>query len=144
MTLTHDRRAELLGACRLFGGLERDGLGAIAAARSRSTSRAEHVIARQGEIGTGFFVVVEGRVRVVARRRGGRGAGTRRVLRRAVGDRRRAPQRPGRRRRADALPGLASWDFERVLLEQPRVALAVLRAVAAPPPRGRRADRAGT
>ena len=103
MTLTHDRRAELLGGCPLFKGI--DGTAAwprSPRSRPRSTSRPSHVIARQGEIGTGFFVVVEGRVRVVRDGEAVARARARRVLRRAVGARRRAAQRHGRRRGADA------------------------------------------
>ena len=64
MTLTHDRRAELLGACRLFEGLQRT-TWPRSRPGGRGRLRSSDVIARQGEIGTGFFVVAEGRVRVV-------------------------------------------------------------------------------
>ena len=61
MTLTQDRRTELIGGCPLFRGLDAAGLGAIAGAAIEVDFPAERVIARQGEIGTGFFVIVEGR-----------------------------------------------------------------------------------
>ena len=65
MTLTHDRRTELLAGCPLFRGIEPGGLAALAELATAVDFPAGHVIARQGEIGTGFFVIVEGRVRVV-------------------------------------------------------------------------------
>ena len=98
-------RTELIGACPLFRGL------APRRPRGRRRARpievdfpAERVIARQGEIGTGFFIVVDGRVRVVRDGDDGRAPRPGRVLRRAVGAGRRAARRAGRDRRADALP----------------------------------------
>jgi CRP-like cAMP-binding protein len=61
----HDRRVEMLGACPLFGGVSREVLERIASRATDIDFPAGHVIARQNEIGTGFFVVAEGRVRVV-------------------------------------------------------------------------------
>jgi CRP-like cAMP-binding protein len=131
MTLTHDRRAELLGACRLFEGLQADGLAAIASRAVEIDFGPRDVIARQGEIGTGFFVVAEGRVRVirdgeaVAELGPGEFFGELSVI-------------DGAPRNAQVVAvepthclGIASWDFEAILTEQPRVALAVLRAVVA-------------
>ena len=65
MTLTADHRAELLGACPLFQGLGPPTSRRSPAAAIEVEFPAERVIARQGEIGTGFFIVVDGRVRVV-------------------------------------------------------------------------------
>jgi CRP-like cAMP-binding protein len=130
MPLTQDRRAELLGACRLFRGLDERGLAAIAAVAIEVDFPAERVIARQGEIGTGFFVVVEGTVRVVrdgamvAKLGPGEFFGELSVL-------------DGEPRVAQVVTdgptrclALASWDLERVLREEPGVALSVLRVVA--------------
>jgi CRP/FNR family cyclic AMP-dependent transcriptional regulator len=131
MTLTADRRAELIGACPLFTGLERDDLSAVAAAAIEVDFPAERVIARQGEIGTGFFLVVRGRVRVVrdgatiAHIGPGEFFGELSVL-------------DGGPRVAQVVSdepttclALASWDFERVLRDEPGVALAILRVVVA-------------
>ena len=131
MTLTHDRRAELLGACRLFAGLDADDLAAIASRAVEIDFRPRDVIARQGEIGTGFFVIADGRVRVirdgetVAQLGPGEFFGELSVI-------------DGAPRNAQVIAieptqclGIASWDFEAILLEQPRVSLAVLRAVVA-------------
>lgn len=130
MTLTQDRRAELLGACRLFHGVEAGDLASVAVRAVEIEFPADHVIARQGEIGTGFFVVVEGSVRVV---RGGEvvailGPG----------------EFFGELSVLDGLPrvaqvvaveptrclALASWDFEQALVDSPPLALAILRGLA--------------
>lgn len=130
MTLTQDRRAELIGACPLFGGLDGAGLAAVAAAAIEVEFPGDRVIARQGEVGTGFFVVVEGAARVVrdggvvARLGPGEFFGELSLL-------------DGGPRVAQVVAdgptrclALASWDFERVLREEPGVALSVLRVVA--------------
>src|SRR5262245_19958070 len=64
MTLTQDLRTALFGGCPLFRGLEDTGLAALADAAVEVDFPADRVIARQGEIGTGFFVIVDGAVRV--------------------------------------------------------------------------------
>ncbi len=130
MTNTGDRKTELLAAAPLFADVDADGLARIAARTVEVEFSAGHVIARQGEIGTGFFLVVSGRVRVV---RDGQEAasmgpgdffGELSIL-------------DGKPRVAQVVAteptvclALASWDFEAVVTEQPAVALAVLRALA--------------
>jgi CRP/FNR family cyclic AMP-dependent transcriptional regulator len=131
MTLTADRRTALIGACPLFQGLVPADLDAVAATAIEVDFPADRVIARQGEIGTGFFIVVSGRVRVVrdgtpvARLGPGEFFGELSVL-------------DGGPRVAQVVAdepticlAIASWDFERVLREEPGVALAVLKVVAA-------------
>lgn len=130
MTLTHDRRAELLGGCPLFHGTDADDLAALARSATEVRFPPGHVIARQGEIGTGFFVVVGGRVkvvrdgRIVAELGPGEFFGELSVI-----------DRMPRTAQVTAIDettclALASWDFERVLLEQPRLSLAILRGLA--------------
>jgi len=130
MTLTHDRRAELLGGCPLFKGIDAIGLASLADLATSVDFPAGHVIARQGEIGTGFFVVIEGAVRVVrdgeliARLGHGEFFGELSVLDRmprnasVIAD------------TATSCLALASWDFDKVLLEQPALTLTILRGVA--------------
>jgi CRP-like cAMP-binding protein len=90
----------------------------------------DHVIARQGEVGTGFFLVASGAARVVrdgttiARIGPGDFFGELSVL-------------DGRPRVAQVVAdgptvclALASWDFEAVIRDEPAVALAVLRVLA--------------
>src|SRR5829696_5639839 len=131
MTLTADRRAELIGACPLFEGLVPPDLAAVAAVAIEVEFPADRVIAREGEIGTGFFILVNGRVRVV---RGGTtvahlGPGE------FFGELSVLDGGPRVAQVVAEVPttclALASWDFERVLREEPGVALAVLRVVAA-------------
>jgi CRP/FNR family cyclic AMP-dependent transcriptional regulator len=130
MTLTHDRRAELLSGCPLFRGIDEAGLAALAELATQVDMPAGHVIARQGEIGTGFFVVVSGRVRVV---RDGAvvsmlGPGD------FFGELSVLDRQPRTAMVAAEVPtsclALASWDFEAVLLAQPALTLAILRGVA--------------
>lgn len=131
MTLTQGRRSELLGACRLFSGVQAEDLAAVAERAIEVEFPADRVIARQGEIGTGFFLVVEGSVRVV--RDGeevavlgpGEFFGELSVL-------------DGLPRVAQVIAieptrclALASWDFEQAVLDSPTLALAILRGLAA-------------
>ncbi len=129
MTLTLDRRTQLLAGCPLFGGVTQDDLAAIGDSALEVDFPADHVIARQGEIGTGFFVVVEGAVRVV---RDGE-----EIARLGPGD------FFGEMSVIDGLPrvaqvvttaptrclALASWEFERLVLDHPTIGLAILRGL---------------
>ena len=130
MTLTRDRKSALLAAARLFDGVDAEGMDRIAAVAVEVEFPADHVIARQGEIGTGFFVIVDGGVRVVrdgetiATLGPGDFFGELSVL-------------DGRPRVAQVIAdgpttclALASWDFEGVLLAEPRVSLSILRGLA--------------
>jgi len=130
MTLTSDRRVELLAATPLFAEVDSAGMARIAARAIEVTFDGGHVIARQGEVGTGFFVVVSGAVRVVrdgaevARLGPGEFFGELSVL-------------DGRPRVAQVIAdgpttclALATWDFEAVITEEPTVALAVMRGLA--------------
>ena len=91
---------------------------------------AERTIAHQGEIGTGLFIVAEGAVRVVrdgqviAHVGPGEFFGELSVL---DGGPRTASRDRGR---THDMPCAGTWDAERVLREQPGVALAVLRVLA--------------
>jgi CRP/FNR family transcriptional regulator, cyclic AMP receptor protein len=130
MTLTHDRRAELLAGCPLFKGIDADGLAKLAELATPVDFPAGHVIARQGEIGTGFFVIVSGSVRVVrdgavvARLGPGEFFGELSVLDQMPRNATVAADEP------TSCLALASWDFDRILLEEPALTLAILRGVA--------------
>jgi CRP/FNR family transcriptional regulator, cyclic AMP receptor protein len=130
MTLTHDHRTELLAGTPLMAGVDPEGIALIARRMVEVDFPKDHVIARQGEVGTGFFLVARGSVRVV---RDGRTIanigpgdffGELSVL-------------DGRPRVAQVIAdepttclGLATWDFEAVVVEQPAVAMAILRGLA--------------
>jgi CRP/FNR family cyclic AMP-dependent transcriptional regulator len=130
MTLTRDRRSALLSAASLFDGLDNEAMERIAAVAVEVEFPADHVIARQGEIGTGFFVIASGRARVVrdgetlATLGPGDFFGELSVL-------------DGRPRVAQVVAdgpttclALASWDLEALLLEDPKISLALLRGLA--------------
>ncbi len=130
MPLTRDAKIELLGRTPLFAGVEPESLGGIADRTVEVDTPAEGVILRQGEIGTGFFIVVSGAVRVVrdaetiARLGPGEFFGELSVLDRMPRNATVAAEEP------TSCLALASWDFDRILLEQPALTLAILRGVA--------------
>ena len=130
MTLTHDHRTELLARAPLLAGVDAEGIAMIAERVIEVDFPKDAVIARQGEVGTGFFLVASGSVRVVrdgqtiARIGPGDFFGELSVL-------------DGRPRVAQVIAdeptvclALASWDFEAVVKEQPAVALGILRGLA--------------
>lgn len=130
MSLTPDDRAGLLAATPLFAGVPAEGLEGIARRTVEVTFERGQVIARQGDVGSGLFVVASGSVQVVrdgetlATLGPGEFFGELSVL-------------DGRPRTAQVLAaepttclGLATWEFEAVVREQPEVALAVMRGLA--------------
>jgi CRP-like cAMP-binding protein len=130
VALSRERTIELLAATRLFAGVDADGLARIADRISELEVMAQRVIARQGEIGTGFFIIAAGSVRVIrdgatlAELGPGDFFGELSVL-------------DGKPRNAQVVStepttclALASWDFEAVVRDQPSVALAILRELA--------------
>jgi CRP-like cAMP-binding protein len=128
--VSQDERTTLLRGVELFRGVADDGLAAIAAKVTEVTYEAGRIIVRQGEVGTGFFLIASGRARVVrdgttlARLGPGQFFGELSLL----------DQRPRIAQVVADEPtrclALASWDFEAILAAQPGVALAVLRGVA--------------
>ena len=129
MTLTHDRKAELLAAAPLFEGMDPDGLASIGRRTVEVEFQPGQVIARQGDVGTGLFIVAEGSVQVI---RDGRtiatlGAGE------FFGELSVLDGMPRTAQVVAAEPticlGLASWEFEAVVREHPGVALAVMRGL---------------
>jgi CRP/FNR family transcriptional regulator, cyclic AMP receptor protein len=130
MPLAPSHREAIISGCPLFRGLDAHGAAAIAAVATEVEFRPEHAIARQGEIGSGMFIVVDGRVRVVrdgqvvTRLGPGEFFGELSVL-------------DGAPRNATVTAevtttclAVATWDAERVMREEPGVALALLRVLA--------------
>ena len=130
MTQTMDDRTRLLASTRLFADVDADGLARIGARITEVEVPAGWVIARQSEIGTGFYVIVAGSARVVrdgatiAHLGPGDFFGELSVL-------------DGRPRVAQVVSdepttclALASWDFEAVVSQHPSVAIAILRGLA--------------
>ena len=131
-TDTHgrERTIELLAQTRLFAGVDSTGLARIAERITEIELPANRVIARQGEIGTGFFVIASGAAHVIrdgvmlAELGPGDFFGELSVL-------------DGKPRNAQVVStqattclALATWDFEAVVRDQPSVALAILRELA--------------
>ncbi len=130
MSLTTDHRVELLRTVALFDGIDTDGLARIADRAIEVDFPADRTIVHQGEVGTGFFLVVTGRARVV------RDGST--IAELGPGD------FFGELSLLDGEPriatvtaevattclALASWEFETLLEAQPRLAIAILRGVA--------------
>jgi CRP-like cAMP-binding protein len=128
--ITQDDRAALLARAPLLAGVGPEGIAAIARRIVEIEFSKDHIIARQGEVGTGFFLIARGSVRVVrdgqtiARIGPGDFFGELSVL-------------DGQPRVAQVIAdeptvclALASWDFEAVVKEQPAVGLAILRGLA--------------
>lgn len=125
-----DRRHELFAACALFDGVAKEDLGPLIERATEIAFPTGHVIARQGEIGSGFFVIGTGRVRVV------RDGST--ITELGPGD------FFGELSVIDRLPrnasvtatapttcwAIASWDFDAALSAHAPLALAILRGLA--------------
>jgi CRP/FNR family cyclic AMP-dependent transcriptional regulator len=131
MSTTSDHRAALLATAPLLAGVDAEGLASVAERVVEVECHPGQVIARQGDVGTGFFIVASGQVRVIrdgetiATLGPGEFFGELSVL-------------DGQPRTAQVVAaeptvvlGLASWDFEAVIRERPEVALAVMRGLAA-------------
>lgn len=130
MALTAREKSDLLDRVDLFAGLGGVPLSAIADRAVEVEFPAGRAIARQGEVGTGFFLIVSGsgRVtrdgRVIASLKPGDFFGELSLL----------DQSPRIATVTAIGPtvclAIASWEFERLLEEQPRMAIALLRGVA--------------
>jgi CRP-like cAMP-binding protein len=130
MTLTTDRRIELLGTVALFGGIGWDGLAAVAEKAIEVDFPEGRQIVRQGEVGTGFFLIAMGSAdvlrdgRTIARLGPGDFFGELSLL----------DREPRIATVVSSAPttclAIASWEFESVLQTQPGLAIAILRGVA--------------
>jgi CRP-like cAMP-binding protein len=130
MAITTDRKIELLGTVALFDGIGSDGLAAVAEQAEEVDYAAGRSIVRQGEIGTGFFLITAGRTRVVrdgetlAELGPGEFFGELSLL---DGEPRIAAVVSETPTTCLAIP---SWKFDTLLEAQPRLAVALLRVVA--------------
>ena len=130
MILSNDERERLLLGCSLFMGLPAEGLAVLAQRATEVEFPAGHVIARQGEIGTGLFIIVSGAVKVVrsgeqlARLGAGDFFGELSVLDRMPRTASVTAEAP------TTCLALASWDFDAAVTESPSIALAILRGLA--------------
>lgn len=130
MALDSTERERLLAGCPLFLGLPPEGVAVLARRATEVDFPAGHVIARQGEIGTGLFIIVSGSVKVVrsgdelAHLKAGDFFGELSVLDRMPRTASVTTQEPTR------CLALASWDFDAAVTESPSIALAILRGLA--------------
>ncbi len=130
MSLTTDRKVELLRTVTLFGDLDPATLGPVAERAIEVDFGAGRAIVRQGEVGTGFFLIVDGRARVirdgetVAELGPGDFFGELALL---DGEPRMAAVTA---ETAVTCLAIASWEFEALLESQPGLAIAILRGVA--------------
>jgi CRP-like cAMP-binding protein len=130
VALTAREKTELLDRVDLFKGLGGVPLSAVADRAVEVEFPSGRPIARQGEVGTGFFLIVSGGAHVtrdgelVATLGPGDFFGELSLL--DQGPRIATVTADG----PTVCLAIASWDFERLLEEQPRVAIALLRGVA--------------
>ncbi len=130
MALSRDEKAELLRTVELFAGVDAESLGAIADRAVEVSFPPARWIVRQGEIGTGFFMIVSGRARVVrddellAELGPGDFFGELSLL-----DQQPRVAHVITEQDTDCL-ALASWDFDALLEAHPRIAIALLRGLA--------------
>jgi CRP/FNR family cyclic AMP-dependent transcriptional regulator len=130
MTLTTDRKVHLLSTVGLFDGIGADDLVMVAERTIEVDFPAGRVIVRQGEVGTGFFLIASGTARVtrdgatIAELGPGDFFGELSLL---DGGPRIATVTA---ETATNCLALASWEFEEVLVSQPGLAIAILKGVA--------------
>lgn len=130
MSLTTERKIHLLREVALFDGIGPEGLAMIAERAVEVDFGDGRSIVRQGEVGTGFFLVTSGAARVVrdgttiAEYGPGDFFGELSLL-------------DGGPRIASVVAtaattclAIASWEFEALLESQPRLAIAILKGVA--------------
>jgi CRP-like cAMP-binding protein len=130
MAMTRKQKIDLLQDIELFSNLSARALGLIADRMIDATFPAGQHIVRQGQVGTGFYVIVEGRVKVVR----GSDLLARLGPKEFFGELSVLDQEP---RMAHVVAeenticlGLASWDFTKVLEDNPKITLGLLRVMA--------------
>jgi CRP-like cAMP-binding protein len=131
MTVTPDAKVDLLRGVDLFADVDPQHLEQIAQACVEVEFEPGAQIVREGDVGTGFFVIVSGSVSIhrngteIARLGRGEFFGELAVLDRRPRVAQVVADEPTR---CVALP---SWELERILLSEPALTLALLRHLAA-------------
>jgi CRP-like cAMP-binding protein len=129
MALSREEKAEMLRRVELFAALPKDVLSAAAERAVEVEFPASRQMVRQGEVGTGLFVLTTGRAKVI---RDGEqiaelGPGD------FFGELSVIDQEPRIAQVVAEEPvtclALASWDFEKILTDAPAAALTLLRTV---------------
>ncbi|HWH24224.1 MAG TPA: cyclic nucleotide-binding domain-containing protein [Candidatus Limnocylindria bacterium] len=65
MPISEQQKAEALGQVPLFRGISAESLSRLAAVAGEQQFRAGDYIVRQGQLGTGLYIILEGSARVV-------------------------------------------------------------------------------
>jgi CRP/FNR family transcriptional regulator, cyclic AMP receptor protein len=130
MPLSHEERREHLGRAELFTGLSDGELDEVASVAGELDFAPNAVIVRQGQVETGFYLIVTGSVKVM---RGGDPIATLRPGE-FFGELTVLDQKPRIASVVAAEPttcmAIASWDLLRLLESKPSIAIALLRALA--------------
>lgn len=131
MPMTKKQKADLLRRVELFSGVGPKALGEIADLMTEIEFAPERYIVRQGQVGTGFYLIASGQARVtrgnavIAHLGPGDFFGELSVL----------DQSPRMAHvvaeQSTTCLALASWDMAKLLEKNPKVTLALLRVVAA-------------
>lgn len=130
MAMTKQEKMELIRGVALFSPLSPRSLGQVADLMEEISYPARRYIVRQGQVGTGFYLIASGRARV---ERGDRtlstlGPGE------FFGELSLLDQRPRMAHVVTEEPttvlALASWDFTRLLERNAKLTLAILKEVA--------------
>jgi len=130
MAMTRKERVALLRKVALFSGLGPRALGEIADLMEEIVFPAGRYIVRQGQVGTGFYLITAGRARVERGNRTLNALGPGEFF----GELSVLDQSPRMAHVIAEEPttvlALASWDFTRLLERNPKVTLAILKEVA--------------
>ncbi|MDR7544598.1 MAG: cyclic nucleotide-binding domain-containing protein [Armatimonadota bacterium] len=130
MPMTRKQKTDLLRRVDLFSELSSRSLGVIADAAVDIQYKPGDYIVRHGQVGTGFYTVVEGRVKVVrgsevlAHLGPGDFFGELSVLDQSPRHAHVVAEEP------TTCLALASWDFTRLIERMPKIALGILRVMA--------------
>lgn len=130
MPMTRKQKTDLLKQVELFSGVSPRALGSIADRAVDVAFSSGQYIVRQGQVGTGFYLIVSGQVRierggdVVARMGSGQFFGELSVLDQAPRIAHVIAEEP------TVCLALASWDFTKLLERNPKLTLSILREVA--------------
>ncbi len=130
MPMTSKEKRDLLRTVGLFAEMTERSLAAIAAKAVDIDFAAGQYIVRQGQVGTGFYLITSGRAKVVrsgrvlARLSPGEFFGELSVLDQLPRTAHVIAEEP------TSCLALASWDFSKLLEENPQITMGLLREVA--------------
>lgn len=130
MAMTRKQKVDMLRGVKLFAGLGPRQLGEVADLMEEISYPAQRYVVRQGQVGTGFYIITSGRARVE------RGDRTLNTLGPGdfFGELSVLDQSPRMAHVMTEEPttmlALASWDFTKLLERNPKLTLGILKEVA--------------